>query len=150
MTITRGKTALLVVLLAGSGYYGFSKYQELTPSAAINNGVSSEFGSSRRGGGDDASRQNQFKELAGLTPEQEKAMRKLRKSGVEGRDRWTSMSAILTPEQRTRMQATMQERRDRGAKAALSPTDFAKYSQKRDQMRANRPPRQPRTRGNNK
>jgi hypothetical protein len=151
MNVTRGKAALLIVCLTASSYYGYSKYKIITPSAAINNGVSSEMrgpgerGERRRDGEPNEARRQQFAKALNLTAEQQEAMRKMREQGVEGRDRWTSMAAILTPQQRAQMDAMRQERRDRGAKAALSGTDFEKYRAKRDQMRAQG--RGPRLRG---
>lgn len=142
MNLTRGKAAVLVACLMASSYYGYSKYKSITPSPAINNGVSSDMmvrrpdGERRRDGQPDEQRRQQFAKALNLTPEQQEAMRKLREQGVEGRDRWSSMSAILTPQQRAQMDAMRDERRDRGAKAALSPGDFEKYKAKRNQMRA--------------
>lgn len=141
MNLTRGKAAVLVVCLMASSYYGYSKYKSITPSAAINNGNSGDMmirrpGGEGRGGAPDEERRQQFAKALNLTPEQQEAMKKLREQGVEGRDRWSSMSAILTPQQQAQMDAMRQERRDRGAKAALSPGDFEKYKAKRDQMRA--------------
>lgn len=147
MTLTRGKTAILIILLVGSSYYGYSKYRTLTPSPAINNGHANEFGGPRRirnsGSPEDKQRHEQFVKALNLTPEQQAQMKALREQAGkgDGRDRFTSFSQILTPQQRAQMAAMRDARRDKGAKAALSSADFEKYRAKRDEMRKNHPPR---------
>jgi len=140
--MTRGKTALLIVMLLGSSYYGYSKYKALTPSPTINNGVSDDF-VVRRVRGDDPEakkRREEFAKQLNLTPEQQEQMKKMREQ-AGGRGNWTSMTAILTPQQRAQMAAARDARRDKGAKAALNKGDFERYKAKRDQMRGNRGPR---------
>jgi len=143
--MTRGKTALLIVMLLGSSYYGYSKYKALTPSPAINNGVNGEFVVRRMDDSEEGKkRREEFAKQLNLTPEQQEAMKKMREQmadGERGRGRWTSMTAILTPQQRAQMAAARDARRDKGAKAALNKGDFEKYKAKRDQMRGNRGPR---------
>ena len=139
MELSRGKTAILIVMLAGSCYYGYSKYKSITPGPAINNGHGDEFArGSRDRTPEGDKRREEFMASMNLTPEQKEAMAALRKSGEqgEGRDRFTSFSQILTPAQRAQMQAARDARRDKGAKAALNSGDFAKYKEKEAARRA--------------
>lgn len=147
MNMSRGKSALLIVLLMGSGFYAFTRYQELTPSPAINNGRSDEFERRSSREGDRSSsgaeqRRQQFAKALNLTPQQQDQFRQLRKTQAgrgSFRDGMSSFSAILTPQQRTQMAAMRDARRDRGARAVMSASEFQKYQEKRAQRRASNP-----------
>ena len=147
MNMSRGKTALLVVLLMSSGFYAYTRYQELTPSPAINNGRDSEFtGRPPRPDGTPSpeaeQRRQEFAKTLNLTPQQEEQLQQLRDSngGRTGfRDGMSSFSMILTPQQRTQMAAMRDARRDKGARAVMSASEFQKYQEKRAQRRASNP-----------
>jgi Spy/CpxP family protein refolding chaperone len=135
MELSKGKVAVLAVMLVGSAYYGITKYRSLTPNPSVNNGVTDDF---RRGPRKEITpqRKQQFETQLGITPDQQKKLDALRSQGKSGnwRDRMSSMSAILTPEQRAKMQAMRTARMDSTAKKALPPGEFEAYKQKRDQM----------------
>lgn len=149
MELNKGKVAVLSVLLVGSAYYGITKYRSLTPNKSINNGVTDEF---RRRPTKEITpqRKQQFASELGITPDQQKKLEALRGQGNSGnwRDRMTSMAAILTPEQRAKMQAMRTARQDATVKKAVSPSEFDAYKQKRDAMMQQR--RASRTNGQNR
>lgn len=150
MSISRGKTALLIIMLSTSAYYAYTRYQELSPSPAINNGHSDDFARVRHDGPptpDMEKRRQEFRTALNLTPQQEEQVKQLREANggrTSFREGMSSFTQILTPAQRSAMAAMRDARRDKGAKAAMSAGDYEKYRQKRDERRRNNPGRGPR------
>lgn len=144
---------LMLVVAAGIAY---SQMKKVTPSAAVNNGVTSEFGGRGPGGpgGDDKSREERMTAMrkeVGITAEQEKQIEAVRDKIRESGD-WSQMreemNKILTPEQQKKMEAQREKmrgqfqaaraEREAKMKSAMSDEEFKRYQERREQRRAQR------------
>lgn len=127
MASNKQKAALAVGLLLVAGGLAYSRMQKFTPSAAINNGTTEDWGG--------PAQQAEFKEMAkqaNITPEQQKKLDTAREKGD-----WGAMRDILTTDQRTMMFQQFRQRRaaqDQKMKAALG-SQYDRYQQKRQELR---------------
>lgn len=120
-----------VLLIVGSvawGYHQYMIFNPMSPEIAPHN--------ARRMSPE---RRSAFLDSLNLSADQKTAL-----NGLEGRERFSKLQEILTPEQKGVMERRRMERdarRDERLRAAIPAADYARYKQKSAERRRSRPER---------